>query len=85
VSGFDNQNNAGPASLSLSQIHRFVGNRAVAAGGPFLGGRVLLVEPLNGGMEWNASRVFCDTSDALHGLGKFQRLEGKRETAKDDE
>jgi hypothetical protein len=27
VSGFDNQNNAGPASLSLSQIHSFVGRR----------------------------------------------------------
>jgi hypothetical protein len=27
VGGFDNQNNAGPASLSLSQILRVVGNR----------------------------------------------------------
>jgi hypothetical protein len=117
VSGFDNQNNAGPASLSLSQIHRFVGNRpgdlnlnqtgdfwfvkndlvhiqgrfafshefapdgaaigAVAVGGPFLGGSVLLVEPLSGGVEWNGARVFCDTSDALDGLGKIQCLEGQ--------
>jgi hypothetical protein len=51
---------------------------AVAVGGPFLGGRVLLVEPLNGGMDWNGASVFCDTSDALHGLGKIQCLEGQK-------
>jgi hypothetical protein len=125
VGGFDNQNNAGPASLSLSQILRVVGNRpgdlslnqtgdswfvycdlvhiqgrfpfshefapdvaaigAVAVGGPFLGGRMLLVEPFNEGMERNGARVFCDTSDALHGLGKIHCFGGKRETAKVDE
>jgi hypothetical protein len=52
---------------------------AVAVGGPFLGGRVLLVEPFNEDMQWNGARVFCDTSDAIHGLGRIQCFEGKKE------
>jgi hypothetical protein len=69
--------------------HEFAPNGAaigaVAVGGPFLGGRMLLVEPSNGGMKGNGARVFCDTSDALHGLGKIQYFEGKREIAKVEE
>jgi hypothetical protein len=127
VSGFDNENNVGPASLSLlsqrSLISRFVGKRpedlnlnqtgdfwfvkndmvhiqgrfafsqefapdgaaigAVAVGGPFLGGSVLLVEPLNGGVEWNGERVSCDEATSTIPLPGKREIQCSRDNMSD--
>ena len=127
VRGFDNENNVGPASLSLlsqrSLISRFVGKRpedlnlnqtgdfwfvkndmvhiqgrfafsqefapdgaaigAVAVGGPFLGGSVLLVEPLNGGVEWNGERVSCDEATWTIPLPGKRKIQCSRDNMSD--